>query len=464
MQDFTQGSIPKHIIRMAVPVFAGMLFQTLYYLVDLYFVAKLGDASVAGVSAAGNLQFIIMALTQVLSVGTMVLIAHASGRKDRADASLVFHQSLLLAGACMVLTMVFGYALAGGYARGMAANAETATAALSYLYAFIPALALQFALITVASALRGTGVAKPTMIVQVLSVALNAILAPVLIAGWGTGYPLGTAGAGLASTISVFAGVVMLLWYFKRLETFVAFDRAQLTLHLDTWKRILKIGLPAGGEFALMFVYMGVIYIIIRDQGAAAQAGFGIGSRVMQSLFIPAMAIAFAASPIAGQNIGAGNAHRARETFLAGVAMETVCMLALTGIAQWGGTSLIHVFTQEPVVVNVGATFLGIISLNFVAQGVIFTASGMFQAVGNTVPAMISSATRVLTFAGPAWWMSKQPGFELRHLWYLSIATVTLQAVVSVSLLYREWKKKLAVGTQAHGRASVPADVEAATV
>ena len=72
MQDFTQGSIPKHIIRMAVPVFAGMLFQTLYYLVDLYFVAKLGDASVAGVSAAGNLQFIIMALTQVLSVGTMV--------------------------------------------------------------------------------------------------------------------------------------------------------------------------------------------------------------------------------------------------------------------------------------------------------------------------------------------------------------------------------------------------------
>ena len=463
MQDFTQGSIPKHILRMAVPVFAGMLFQTLYYLVDLYFVAKLGDASVAGVSAAGNLQFIIMALTQVLSVGTMVLIAHASGRKDRADASLVFHQSLMLAVACMAVTLVVGYALAGSYARGIGANAETAAAATAYLYAFIPALALQFALVTVASALRGTGVAKPTMIVQVISVLINAILAPVLIAGWGTGYPMGAAGAGLASTIAVFAGVVLLLWYFRKLETFVTFDRAQLTVHLDTWKRILKIGLPAGGEFALMFIYMGVIYIIIRDLGAAAQAGFGIGSRVMQSLFIPAMAIAFAASPIAGQNIGAGNHHRARETFVAGVLMETVCMLVLTGIAQWGGTSLIHIFTVEPAVVNVATTFLGIISLNFAAQGVIFTSSGMFQALGNTVPAMISSGTRVVTFAVPAWWLSKQPTFELRQLWYLSIATVTLQAVVSVSLLYREWKKKQAAGAHAPVPAMAQADVDAVT-
>lgn len=445
MQDFTNGSIPKHILRMSVPIFAGMIFQTLYYLVDLYFVARLGDASVAGVSAAGNLQFFVMAVTQVLSVGTMVLIAHASGRKDRADASLVFHQSLLLAAVCMGLSLVIGYALAGSYARTMAANAATAEAATAYLMAFIPALALQFALVTIGSALRGTGVAKPTMIVQLFSVLLNAVLAPILIAGWGTGYPLGAAGAGLASTISVFAAVVLMLWYFRKMETFVAFERSQLTVHFVTWKRILKIGLPAGGEFALMFVYGAIIYLIIRDQGAAAQAGFGIGSRVMQALFIPAMAIAFAASPIAGQNIGAGNLARARETFLVGVGMETVCMLLLTVLAQWKGAALVGIFTQESAVVTVATTFLGIISLNFAAQGVIFTASGMFQAIGNTVPAMISSATRVVTFAVPAWWMSKRPEFELRHLWYLSMATVALQAVVSVSLLHREWRKRAGV-------------------
>ncbi len=91
MQDLTQGSIPRQIVRRAVPLAAGMLFQTMYYLIDLYFVAKLGDAAIAGVSAAGKVQFIVMALTQILGVGTMVLSAHASGRKDRADANLVFN-------------------------------------------------------------------------------------------------------------------------------------------------------------------------------------------------------------------------------------------------------------------------------------------------------------------------------------------------------------------------------------
>jgi len=449
MQDFTQGSIPRHIVRMAVPVFAGMIFQTLYYLVDLYFVARLGGDAVAGVSAAGNLQFIILALTQVLSVGTMVLISHASGRKDRADANLVFHQSILLAAFCMVLTLAGGYAFSGAYTHALAANEATALAARQYLTFFLPALAGQFAIVTMGAALRGTGIAKPTMVIQVASVVINAILAPILIAGWGTGRPLGVMGAGLASSIAIVAAIVMVLVYFLRLEHFVQFDVRQLTPHAETFKRILNVGLPAGGEFALMFVYMGIIFVIIRDAGAAAQAGFGIGSRVMQSLFIPAMAIAFAVSPIAGQNVGAGNFDRVRRAFLDGVMMESVVMVVLTIIAQLEGDTLIRIFTQDPAVVAVGAGFLGVISFNFVAQGIIFTASGMFQALGNTVPAMLSSATRVITFAIPAWWIHTQPWFELRHLWYLSIATVTLQAVVSLGLLSRAWNRKRQVASAA---------------
>lgn len=449
MQDFTQGSIPRHIIRMAVPIFAGMIFQTLYYLVDLYFVAQLGGDAVAGVSAAGNLQFIVLALTQVLSVGTMVLISHASGRKDAEDANRVFHQSLLMAGLCIVITLGAGFLFADAYTRALSANEATATAARQYMTTFLPALALQFALVTMGSALRGTGVAKPTMVVQVLSVVINAILAPILIAGWGTGKPLGVMGAGLASTIAVAAAIVMMVIYFRKLEHFVGFDASQLKLHFATWKRILKVGLPAGGEFALMFVYMALIYVIIKDVGADAQAGFGIGGRVMQSLFIPSMAVAFAAAPIAGQNVGAGNLQRARRVFMDAILIESMVMIVLTLIAQIEGDTLVRIFTTDPAVVAVGAGFLGIISLNFVAQGIIFTASGMFQALGNTVPAMLSSGTRVITFAVPAWWMHSRPSFELRHLWYLSVATVTLQMFVSVALLARTWRQKVAASAVA---------------
>ena len=127
MHDLTQGSVSKHIVRLAAPMAAGMVFQTLYFFVDLYFVAKLGDSAIAGVSAAGNLQFIVMALTQILGVGTMVLISHASGRKDRADANLVFNQSLLLAAACAVATLAAGYALAAPYMNAVVPTSRRVT-------------------------------------------------------------------------------------------------------------------------------------------------------------------------------------------------------------------------------------------------------------------------------------------------------------------------------------------------
>ncbi|MEO7433588.1 MAG: MATE family efflux transporter [Dokdonella sp.] len=448
MQDLTQGSVPRHLARLAAPIAIGMLFQTLYVLVDLFFVAKLGDSAIAGVGAAGNAQFLVMALTQVLGVGTMALIAQAVGRKDQADANLIFNQSLLIAAASALATLVGGYALTGVYMRGLGADAGTIAAGTEYLHWFLPGLALQFALIAMGSALRGTGIAKPTMIVQMLTVVLNAVLAPILIAGWLTGKPLGVAGAGLASSLSIGVGVVLIFLYFVRLEKYVGWDPAMFRARLTVWKRILRIGLPPGGEFALMFVYLAVIYWVIRAFGAEAQAGYGIGSRVMQAIFLPAMAVAFAVAPLAGQNVGAGNNARVRETFRAAVILGSGLMFVLTLFCQWRPEWLIHGFTSDPAVIATGGEFLRIISWNFVASGLIFTCSGMFQAVGNTLPALLSSASRLLTFVGPAIWLSHRPGFELRQLWFLSVATVALQALLSLWMLRGEFRKRLPAGAQ----------------
>lgn len=443
MQDLTQGSISKHIIRLAAPMAAGMIFQTLYVLIDLYFVSRLGDAAIAGVGAAANVQFIVLALTQILTVGTMVLISHAVGRKDQADANIIFNQGVLLSASCAAITLIGGYAFTSLYMGLVGADAETAAAGATYLRYYLPGLALQFALVTMGAALRGTGITKPTMVVQVLTVVFNAILAPLLIAGWGTGKPLGVAGAGLASSLSIGAGVVMLLFYFVRNEKYVKFDPAHFHARLDQWKRILKIGLPAGGEFALMSVFIGMNYIIISRFGAHAQAGYSIGSRVMQSIFLPAMAIAFAASPVAGQNVGAGKPERARETFAKAAMIGTVLMFVLTVICQFRAQWFLLPFaSKDPEVMRVGAEFLQIISLNFVASGIIFTCSGMFQALGNTIPSLLSSASRLVTFMAPALWLSSRPDFQLRHLWYLSVVTVFIQMLTSWLLLRREFDRR----------------------
>jgi Na+-driven multidrug efflux pump len=217
---------------------------------------------------------------------------------------------------------------------------------------------------------------------------------------------------------------------------------------------VLAIGLPAGGELVLMFIYTATVYYTIRGFGAAAQAGFGIGARVLQAIMLPAMAVAFAAGPIAGQNFGAKNRDRVTRTFAAAAAIGCVVMIAITVLAKWRPELMIGAFTRDTAALAVGTLFLQLVSWNFVAQGLIFTCSSMFQGLGNTRPALLSSATRLITFAIPAVWLSTQPGFRIEEVWYLSVATVALQALVSLWLLRLELRKRLAPLTAAAPLAS----------
>jgi Na+-driven multidrug efflux pump len=206
---------------------------------------------------------------------------------------------------------------------------------------------------------------------------------------------------------------------------------------------MLRIGLPAGGEFALISVYLVLVYDIIRPFGAAAQAGFGIGSRVMQALFLPAVAIAFAAAPVAGQNYGARQGERVRQTFYSAAAMSAVIMLALTALCHIAPVGLVQFFNRDAAVIAFGSEYLRIISWNFLASGVVFVSSSVFQGMGNTLPALGSSSLRLLLFAFPAYALSQQPGFQVRQLWYLSVASVTAQLCLNLWLLHREFGRKL---------------------
>ena len=443
MKDLTQGSVLSHALAMAVPIFAGLVLVLLCGLIDLYFVAALGEAAIAGVGAAGNAGFLVSALTQIVSVGTLAAVAQAVGRKDRADANFIFNQSLGLSAVCGVCILAAGFAVARPYMNSVAADAATVEAGTTYLVWFMPALALQFAMLAMSSALRGIGIVKPTMYAQALTVAINVILAPVLIAGWGTGYALGVKGAGLASSLAVGIGVVTLWAYFQLAENYLAVDRRQWRPQIEQWKRILRVGLPAGGEFAIMFAYMAAIYYAIGEFGPAAQAGFGIGSRVLGLIQVPAMAIAFAAAPIIGQNFGARNGARVKATVRNVLMAATVVMVIATAATQWQSELLLKGFTQDRVAVSEGALFLKMVSLNLVAQGLIFTCSSAFQGLGNTRPQLISSTVRLITYVIPTLWLSAQSGFRVEQVWYLSIATTTVQALLSLWLLGRELRKRL---------------------
>jgi len=383
--------------------------------------------------------FMIMSLTQVLGVSAVAMISQAVGRKEQGTANLVFNQSLVLATMCALVTLVLGYSLGDRYLANIAADAGALEQGSIFLHWFLPTMAFQFLIIAMASALRATGIVKPAMLVQVLTVILNIILAPVLIAGWGPGPALGVLGAALATTISSIVGFILLVLYFIKLEKYVVIQPANWRPRFDIWWKMLDIGLPAGGEMLLLFVYFSAVYFLIQDFGATAQAGFSIGGRVMQSIFMPTMAIAFAVGPIVGQSFGANHPERVKETYYKGILLSSAVMLMVTLLLQWNPGLLTNFFTDDVEVALVAAVFLQIVSWNFVTQGIVFTSSGVFQGLGNTRPALLSSLLRILVFVPLAWLVSSKPDFSIEHIWYVSVASVVLQACFSVYLVRREF-------------------------
>src|SRR6267378_515389 len=327
MKDLTQGSVTKHLLQMTAFLAISMAVQTLYLLADLYWVGHLGKEAIAAVGVAGNFTIIVLALTSA----------------------------------------------------GADADAATASLAKSYLLWFIPGLLLQFPLVALGSALRATGIIKPTVSFQVLSVVLNMILAPLLIFGIGPWPRLGVTGAALATFISILVADVLLILYFERSYHYLHFRFAQFRPQTRMWNSLLRIGLPAGAEFILLSIYIIIVYSIIRSFGAAAQAGFGVGARVMQALFLPVVALSFAVAPVVGQNFGGRRADRVRHSIYSALGITSVTMLLLTIASQFAGATFIRLFSKDAAVIAFGSEYLRIISLNFLAAGIVFTSSSVFQ-------------------------------------------------------------------------------------
>lgn len=441
--DMTQGSLRGHIIRMTVMMLAGMVLQMAYSLVDIYWVAHLGKEAIAAVSIVSNLNMVTMGFAQVIGVGTVALVAQAMGRKDEPAAQRAFNQSQSLAvvagGLFLAVTLGAGQA----FVNAFASDAKTAEFGGQFIAWFGPALAMQFSMVGLGSALRGIGNMKPGLVAQAGSVLLNMLLAPFLIFGWLTGHAFGVAGAAMSTFFATLAAVIGLALYLRRPSTYFRVNLADWKPDFALWRRILGIGLPSGAEMLLMTSLMFFIYGLIRGFGPEAQAGFGIGIRIMQSGFMPAVCLSFAVAAVAGQNFGARNATRVRDTFFEGAKLNVAMMAIFTVLCHLAPLGMMHVFSKEAAVAEVGAEYLRVVSYNYMAFGLIVVAGGMFQGMGNTWPSLLASGVRIGSFIGIGYWLSRQPDFTLGQLWWVSVASVLLQAVISLLLLRREFGRRL---------------------
>src|SRR6266849_5332867 len=458
MKDLTTGSVTRHLLHMSAFLAMSMVVQTLYLLADLYWVGRLGKEAIAAVGVAGNITMIVLALTQMLGVGTTTLISQAAGRKDQPQAELVFNQSFVMSILIALALGVVGFLLRPAYCEWLSADTATATLAKAYLLWFLPGLLLQFPLVALGSALRATGIIKPAVGFQVFSVLLNIVLAPLLIFGIGPWQKLGVTGAALATFISILVADVLIVIYFEKKYHYLRFRFPLFRPRTKIWGGMLRIGVPAGAEFLLLFVYIMLVYAIIRGFGPAAQAGFGVGARVMQALFLPVVALSFAVSPVVGQNFGGRQADRVRDSVKSGLGIAAAMMLVLALITWLAPGTMIRFFSKDAAVIQFGSDYLRIVAFNFVAAGIVFTSSSMFQGLGNTIPPLLSSASRLVLFVLPALLLARTQGFDIKLVWYLSVGSQVLQACMNLLLLRRELHRRLRFGD---GTEFIPASATA---
>jgi len=444
VQDLTTGSLTGHLLKTTSFMLVSMVFQALYVLVDLFWVGRLGTDAVAAVGISANLSFVVLAISQMLGVGTTTVVSHAAGRKEHAQATYLFNQSQVLSMVAGVIFLAVAMVFRTSYAAALSADATMQTLTEEYLLWFIPAMALQFAIVAMGAALRGTGNFKPGMIVQTGTVIINIVLAPILIFGWGPFPALGVSGAAIATFIAIVVGVIWISFYFLDRDAYLRFHLPDWRPKFQVWGQLLKIGLPAGVEFGLMGVYMVVVYAISRRFGAAAQAGFGVGFRIVQSAFLPVMALGFAVAPMAGQNFGARQGARVREVFKTAASIAAITMLALSSVIYLAAPVLIRFFSSDPEVIHVGVDYLHIVTINFVASGITFVSASMFQGMGNTLPSLATSFLRMAVTIIPAIVLSRRPEFTLTWIWWLTVVSTTLQMALNLVLLQREFRLKLA--------------------
>ena len=438
--DLTEGLIFKTLVRLAVPVTISMVMFTVYLMVDLYFVGRLGPDAVAAVSISGNAFFIHLGFSTILGTGGMALIAQAFGRKDYDYAATVFKQSILLALIVGVVEAAIGLTIAPAYIEFFGGTGKSLEWGIQYFQIFVISFLFMILLYTIGNCFRGMGNTKTPMMIMLQGNLMNILLDPILIFGW-LGLPaMGVRGAAVASVISqLYAlGIYGYLIFIKGAHIDL---KGKWQLHSKIVRKSLIIGIPSGLNHFLLAANMLITYRVISSYGTAALASVGIGFRILQSIYIPVIAVASAMAAIVGQNFGANKYNRISGTFVRAWLVSMIFMLFCTVICQAFPGYLIAIFSSDPDVIRFGVTYLKIFSLGFVMVGTIMVFSAVFQGLGKTYPSLVGAALDNALFAGLVFTLPVYFSWGIQSIWWIKLTTAVIEAAVIAVWLKEELKR-----------------------
>ena len=424
-RDLTGGSITKNIFYLAGPVVATMFLETAFSLANIFWVGKLGAVSLAAVISSAIVVWIIYSLVGSVSVGVTALVARFIGAGQQDQAAFGARQAYLFAILFAVCLTVPGVLFTKWAFVLMGTEPGVTALGIQYLRIIFGG-AITFFLIDIFSSIfRATGDTKTPMLVIGGSLALNIVLDPCLIFGWGPFPRLGTAGAAVATVFSQGVGSLFFIRLIRRGKLSFRFSLLpKWDLDFSRMWRILRIGIPASSAWILFSIVYLFINKIVALFGTEAIAALGIGNRMESVSFLTCMGFSVAATTLVGQNLGAGRPERAAEAAwkTAGIVVLITGFVSVMFFAF--PRQIASFFISDPQVIEIGIGYLKILALSqmFMAAEIVF--EGAFAGAGNTVPPMVVSIAGSLASASLlAYLLAVHWGIGINGVWWAVTST-----------------------------------------
>ncbi len=393
--DLTNGSIPRSLFYLSLPIVITNLLQVGYNLADTFWLGRYSTEALAAISLGFPLVFLFISLGLGLTVAGSVLVAQHTGADQRREAEYAASQTVVFTLLAGVGLGALGFRFVADLLQVFGAEPAVLSLATDYMEVISLGLPFLFGFTVFIALMRGAGDTVTPMLVMFGTVVGNIALDPLLIFGVGPLPSLGVEGAAIATIVSRGAAMVVGIWIMLRGTRGIQIHLRQMVPDLGYSRKLLRIGVPASIENTGRAVSVNAVLIIVTLFSTSVVAAFGVGIRVFSMVFMPAIAIDRGVEAMTGQNIGAGREDRVVETNRFAARVSFLLLTGLGVVTFVFAPDIIRIFDSTPAVVAEGTTFLRWIAPTFGFVGILRAYSGGFRGAGKTLTA---AAIAVLLF------------------------------------------------------------------
>jgi putative MATE family efflux protein len=443
--DLTTGSIASHFRKLAIPAALGMLFTTLYNVVDVYFAGQIGTESQAGLAIGFQAFFVLVAVAFGLSSAMSALVGNARGAKDNRAARRLAVQGLAFATVATIVLMIFAIWFGPRAIILISEPGEYRDAATGYFYWLVAALPGFILAFSANGILQAHGDSVTLQRGQMVAFFANIALNPMFIYGIpGVIGGMGFNGIALATILSQTGVMVWILWTVSRLEIMQGVEPRHVRLEWATVKEILAQMLPTTTAMMVMFVSGFVVQYALKGFGEEAIAAYGIALRIEQILLLPVLGMTGALLPIAAQNYGAKNHARVREAVWFCWKLGFVMTALAAPILWFGGGLAMSIFTDDTDVIPIGQSYLRVDGFLFPLYMMLFAINSLLQALKKPVYTLwISLYRQGFGVAFFVWLLIGVFGMDVWGVWLGIGAAVSTGWAIALWITIRIAKEKI---------------------